>query len=239
MPGKEQAMATDANADLDARLDSVAALGEPVRRALYLFVTAQADPVTREQAAAGVGVAVHVAKFHLDKLEAEGLLEVDFARPEGRSGPGAGRPAKTYRRAGHDIDVSLPPRRYELAGQVMAAAIDRTRRTGGSLERALRDAAAAAGREIGAQTAENGSPDESVLAALAASGFEPRVECGQIVLLNCPFQRLARQHTELVCGMNLNLLRALLDELSADALSAELNPQAGRCCVTLRQADRG
>ena len=228
-------MAADVNAELDAQLDSVAALAEPVRRALYLFVTAQADPVTREQAAAGVGVAVHVAKFHLDKLEAEGLLEVGFARPEGRSGPGAGRPAKVYRRAEHDIDVSLPPRRYELAGQVMAAAIDRSQRTGASLERALRDAAAAAGREIGAQTADDGLPDESVLTALAASGFEPRIEGGQIVLLNCPFQRLAQQHTELVCGMNLNLLRALLDELSADGLTAELNPQAGRCCVTLRR----
>ena len=39
--------------NLDARLDRVAALGEPVRRALYRFVVAQPEPVTRERAAAG------------------------------------------------------------------------------------------------------------------------------------------------------------------------------------------
>jgi hypothetical protein len=35
----------------DAQMAGVAALGEPVRRALYRYVVAQPDPVSRDQAA--------------------------------------------------------------------------------------------------------------------------------------------------------------------------------------------
>jgi len=79
---------------VDTALRSVASLGEPVRLTLYRYVVAQAEPVSREQAAAGVGVAHHVAKFHLDRLEDDRLLEVNYRRPAGRTGPGAGRPTK-------------------------------------------------------------------------------------------------------------------------------------------------
>src|SRR5439155_9153327 len=106
--------------DFDTQVAGVAALGDPVRRALYRYVVAQPGPVSRDQAAVGVGVPHHVAKFHLDKLEADGLLEVEFSRPPGRGGPGAGRPAKLYRRASREVAVSLPERRYDLAGRVMA-----------------------------------------------------------------------------------------------------------------------
>ncbi len=85
--------------DFDAQVAGIAALGEPVRRALYRYVIAQPGPVSRDQAAAGTGVPRHVAKFHLDKLAADGLLEVEFRRPPGRRGPGAGRPTKWYRRS--------------------------------------------------------------------------------------------------------------------------------------------
>ncbi len=109
--------------DFDSRVASIATLGEPVRRDLYRYVVAQPEPVSREQAAAALGVARHVAKFNLDKLEEEGLLEVEYARPAGRRGPGAGRPAKLYRRSRHEVEVSLPERRYDLAARVMAEAI--------------------------------------------------------------------------------------------------------------------
>src|SRR6185437_8217202 len=110
-------------ASVDTQVASVASLGEPVRRILYRYATSQTEPVSREQAAAGVGVAHHIAKFHLDKLEEDGLLEVEYRRPAGRSGPGAGRPTKFYRRATREIAVSLPERRYDLAGRLMAEAI--------------------------------------------------------------------------------------------------------------------
>jgi predicted ArsR family transcriptional regulator len=195
-------------------VESLGALAEPVRRALYRWVVAQPEPVSRDQAAAGAGVPRHTAKFHLDKLVADGLLETEFRRLTGRRGPGAGRPAKLYRRSPRQVTVTLPPRHYELAAQIMAAALDR----GGAPE-ALAEAAADVGRRLAAG-------GES----LEGLGFEPRDREGVVELMNCPFHTLAQNHTELVCGMNLHLVGALLDGTGRRAV---LDPAPGRCCVSV------
>src|SRR6266516_1829235 len=126
--------------DFDAQVRGVAALAEPMRRALYRYVVDQPRPVSRDQAADGVGVSRHVAKFHLDKLQDEGLLEVEYRRPPGRGGPGAGRPAKLYRRSSRELAVSLPERRYELAGRVLVEAIEDAEHDGVAIAEALRTA---------------------------------------------------------------------------------------------------
>ncbi len=108
----------------------IAALNEPVRRDLYLFVIAQDGPVGRDEASDGVGVARHTAKFHLDKLVEDGLLNTEFKRLTGRRGPGAGRPTKLYKRSAAQFDVTLPERHYDLAGQLMAQAIEESTHTG-------------------------------------------------------------------------------------------------------------
>ena len=159
--------------------DVFGALADPVRRELYRWVVAQAEPVSRDQAASGAGVPRHTAKFHLDRLVADGLLETEFRRLTGRRGPGAGRPAKLYRRSARQVSVTLPPRQYELAAQIMAAALDR----GGDPE-ALATAAAEVGRQAGT--------------SLEALGYEPHERDGVVELLNCPFHALAAEHTALV-----------------------------------------
>ena len=110
--------------DLADRVTGLAALADPIRRELYLFVAAQPEPVSRDRAADGVAVPRHTAKFHLDKLVEQGLLDTEFQRLSGRRGPGAGRPTKLYRRSGRELSVTLPARRYDLAGQLLARAID-------------------------------------------------------------------------------------------------------------------
>src|SRR5215208_5795625 len=100
-----------------AAIDELAVLGEPVRRALYDFVSGQREPVGRDAAAAAVEIGRPLAAFHLDRLVAAGLLEVTFRRLSGRTGPGAGRPAKLYQRSKRDLELSLPARRYELAAR--------------------------------------------------------------------------------------------------------------------------
>jgi predicted ArsR family transcriptional regulator len=225
--------------DFAGRVAGVAVLAEPVRRDLYLFVVDQPDAVSRDQAAAGVDVPRHTAKFHLDKLVEEGLLATEFRRLSGRRGPGAGRPAKLYRRAEGEVAVSLPERHYDLAGGLMAEAIETSLQHGTPVLAALDAAAAAFGAALGDRAraaAEAGTggdaPRDAVCEVLAESGYEPQCHDGTIVLRNCPFHALAKQHTELVCGMNLSLVRAVTDH-AGGKLTPRLDPADGRCCVVV------
>jgi predicted ArsR family transcriptional regulator len=230
-----------------AEVAGVGALVEPARRALYQYVVAQPDAVSRERAAAAVDVPLHSAKFHLDRLVSEGLLDVEFRRLTGRTGPGAGRPSKLYRRSGRQVSVSLPERRYDLAGEVLAAAIDTAEREGVSVMAAVgavaRDEGARLARAADAdepspsEPAAGSGPRESELVrtaeVLARNGYEPRVVDDGLLLANCPFDRLAAGHTDLVCGMNLALVDGVLDELGISSLTPRLDPEPGMCCVKL------
>ncbi|QFZ19893.1 helix-turn-helix transcriptional regulator [Saccharothrix syringae] len=217
-------------------VSAVAALDEPTRRRLYDFVVRQPAPVGRDEAAEAVGVPRTTAAFHLDRLVAEGLLEAVHERRTGRSGPGAGRPAKLYRRSAAQIAVSLPDRRYELAGLLLADALAEADSTGEPPRAVLHRRARDLGREIGRAARDgHGARDDrpAAMRALEDHGFEPRASGTAIVLGNCPFHSLARQHTELVCGMNLCLLDGLLDGLAATGLTARLAPAPDLCCVRL------
>jgi predicted ArsR family transcriptional regulator len=221
----------------------IGALADPTRRRLYLYVCSQPAPVGRDEAAAAVGIARHQAKFHLDRLEAEGLLESGYARLGERSGPGAGRTSKLYRRTGRDIAVSLPDREYELAGRLMADAIAASAASGAPVLEVLYRLAAEHGRSLGdAAVAVAGLPEsaESALRlavqVLAEHGYEPRSEGDRIVLANCPFHALARAQTELVCHLNHALIDAVADTLHPHGPHARLAPAEGRCCVVLTPA---
>ena len=220
-----------------ARLTAVAALAEPTRRRLYDHVVRSPQPLSRDDVAGATGVPRPTTAFHLDRLVADGLLDVHYERRSGRTGPGAGRPAKLYRRTARDISVSLPERRYDLAGRVMAEAITIAGRDRVPVDDALRTAADATGRRLG-QGAEAGAGDpiDAVSEVLARSGYEPRTVAGEVVLANCPFHRLAVDYTELMCGMNRDLIGGLLDVVCPGTLSARLNPGPDRCCVTVGEA---
>jgi predicted ArsR family transcriptional regulator len=217
--------------DFTHDVTGISALADDFRRELYLFVVSQPAPVGRDQAAKALGVPPHQAKFHLDRLEEAGLLESEYVRLTGRSGPGAGRPAKIYRRVAQEVSVSLPGREYELAGEVMATAIDDSADHGTPIAEALAHAARERGRHIGT-SAGNGTPLELAAQSLSDLGYEPRVEGDRVVMGNCPFRALAKDHPRLVCGMNLALLSGLSDQLGG--LTTTLDPGAGRCCVTLK-----
>ena len=225
----------------DSQVEGVAALADPLRRSLYRYVVSQPGPVGRDDAANAIGVPRHVAAFHLDRLEQDGLLQAEFRRPEGRTGPGAGRPSKLYRRSAREFAVTLPERRYAFAGRLMAEAIARAERDGISVADALHEAATRMGHSMGEESrlraGNDAAPDQieaSALQVLAENGYEPRSDATGITLSNCPFHSLAQDYTDLVCGMNFDLIKGLLDGLSAERLEAHLEPAAGRCCVTLR-----
>ena len=222
----------------EERLAALAVLAEPLRRRFYLHVASSTEPVSREAAAESLGVSRSVAAFHLDKLAEAGVLDVEYRRPPGKRGPGAGRPTKFYRRPERELDFSVPERRYDLAAAILAQAVSDARERAIPVDQALRVAARDFGRVIGASLddATDGVSEnelERVLAILTAHGYEPDRHGDVVTLQNCPFHVLADQHRELVCGMNLNMLEGVLEGAAAPDLTARLDPTPGRCCVTM------
>jgi predicted ArsR family transcriptional regulator len=235
----------DDEQDLDQRVRSIAALDQPLRRALYGLLAQRDGWVTRDKASEALGLARPVAAFHLDKLADAGVVEVSFERPDGRTGPGAGRPAKLYRLRSEELAASVPDRRYDLAGSLLATAIAEAERTGASVGACLSTTARAAGRAIGTEaTAATGSPAtadgrrRAVLGVLGRHGYEPLLgPDGEIALTNCPFHRLAEEHRSLVCGMNVDFLTGLLEGMEPNGhLDARLAPEPGFCCVRVTAA---
>ncbi len=185
----------------------------------------------RDRAAVAVGIGRPLAAFHLDRLVKGGLLEVEYHRRTGRSGPGAGRPAKFYQRAvGRQLDVSLPPRRYGLAAEILAEGLDQAHEP--RAVRAVHDAARNVGKRLATQIQGAQRGRAALLEALAANGYEPMEgAAGSIRLRNCPFHALVTEHRELTCGLNLALLDALVTTIGGTELVARAQPRAGQCCV--------
>lgn len=223
----------------DSSIDAAQTLADPVRRRLYEYVAAAHGEVSRGQAAEALGIQRTLAAHHLDRLADAGLLEVARRKVSGREGPGSGRPAKLYRRADRELSLHLPPRDYELAAHVLAEAVERH-----GAEEALHAAAREEGRRIGAE-----HRGEALAELLRARGYEP-VEgadraCGDgsadaaagegddVRLLNCPFHTLAHAFPPLACGLNLELLRGLLEGRGEDGGRARMDARPGRCCVVI------
>jgi predicted ArsR family transcriptional regulator len=220
---------------------AISALDEPARRALYEWVVREARLVSRDDAAAAIGISRALAAFHLDRLVKDGLLTAEYRRLTGRTGPGAGRPAKLYRRAEGEIAVSLPERRYDVAAELLATALEDASRS--RPPAALRQVARAAGRTVGeAARAAAGSRASrarrrtALLAALRDRGYEPREgPDGGIRFANCPFDALVEDHRDLVCGMNLALSEGIVHGLGDPTLRPRLDPRPGTCCIALEE----
>ena len=204
-------------------LASLSSLDDPLRRRLYEVVTSQSGPVSRDEAASAAGIGRALAVYHLDKLVESGLLTASHQRPPGRSGPGAGRPAKMYARSDREFAVTVPPREYELAARLLVQAVE------ADPSDRSRVVLAEAARRLGTEASE-----QDVKGVLTQQGYEP---CGGadgiIRLRNCPFHQLTERHREVVCGMNLALVEGLVDGLGAGGLRPVLDPQPGHCCVAI------
>jgi predicted ArsR family transcriptional regulator len=235
---------TDSAADLPGDpIATAAVLGEPVRRALYEHVAGAEEPVDRDQAALATGIGRPLAAFHLDRLVTAGLLEVEYRRRSGRTGPGAGRPAKFYRRKrGLNVELTLPTRRYRMAAEIFAEGLDR------QPDGEARDQVRAAARERGAvlvaaakvsrPSSDGRAPRQlkrarrdELVAVLRNEGFEPTEDGREIRLRNCPFDVLAAEHRGLTCSMNLALLEGLAASVDDAGLEAVAHPVEGACCV--------
>lgn len=227
---------------LEDQIERVAALREPVRQALYLYVAGQGQPVGRDDAALALGIARGLAAFHLDKLAAEGLLAVEYRRLSERRGPGAGRPNKLYRRADRQIDLTLPQREYELAARLLAGVLAQASapETVAALHNAAFDYGVGLGMRAAQSAGANAKLDALLDAArqvLATHGFEPFSDAeGVVRLRNCPFDALTQGCRELVCGMNLAIIGGVLRGAGLEDIEARLDPRPGLCCVACAPA---
>jgi predicted ArsR family transcriptional regulator len=211
-------------------------LAEPTRRQIFDVVRRRREPMTRDQVALACGVNRRLTTFHLDRLAEAGLLVTDYARPPGRTGPGAGRPAKRYAAAPVELDLTVPPRHYEFAARLLAQAITAapTDAVTGSLEVAY-----AEGRKVGelrrppGRTAARRSRT-AVIDALSDLGSEPAPETTErLRLRNCPFRAVADIAPDLVCRMNCELVGGLLEGLGLDRGRVSLDPAPPNCCLTV------
>lgn len=219
-------------------IERVALLREPVRRRLYFVVRGSREPISREEAASLAGVSRSLAAFHLDRLAEAGLLEVEYRRLSGRRGRGAGRPAKLYRPGRERVELSFPPTRYALAGNLMIRALREAGADRPPLESAKASAEAygrEAARELGTDIRRR-APLSRMGEALERLGFEPEDDGERVVLRNCPFHELAQRDRELMCGMNVAFLTGLADGLTKSGATVRPSFEKGLCCAVIEKA---
>ncbi|MEA5453129.1 transcriptional regulator [Sinomonas sp. JGH33] len=212
------------------RVRVISSLGDRNRRAIFDYVRAAARPVGRDEIAEALAMTRGAAAAQLDRLAEDGVLEVTFAKP-GAGGPGTGRPSKYYALALREVVASVPERSYELAGELMAEAAERSMSESAPIAECLD----AVGREAGESL---GREHGSIEAVLAAAGYAPVAAAreGTIELANCPFHRLAQGHRAVMCGLSAALLEGAL-EGCGDALRClepiEPGDGAGECCARI------
>jgi predicted ArsR family transcriptional regulator len=221
----------------DPAIRAIAALDDELRRRMYAYIRAARRPVTRDEAAAAVGISRKLAAFHLDKLVDAGALRARYQSAEGIRR--VGRAPKVYEPSGTDIRVSIPPRSHDILAGILLDAVAGEQAGEDAVRRVARDR----GEQIGAEERQRARPgrlgaERALTLAgelLADRGFEPARESPTCLRLrNCPFHPLNAKAPDLVCGLNHAFLAGIMDGLGATTVEAVLDPRAGECCVELR-----
>ncbi len=220
---------------------AVGALEDDLRRAMFEFIRARREPVSRDEVATELGISRTLAAFHLDKLAERGLLGFEFARSPDQASRGVGRPAKRYRPTDAEIEVSIPARRYQLAADILARAMKAE-----SPKRSARRVAVGLARERGREMGDvvrrelglrPPGPERSLSVTgevLRRNGYEPySPDRGRLELSNCPFDGIVGESPDLMCGLNEALVEGVVEGIGGRGVRAVLDPAPGRCCVRL------
>ena len=197
---------------------TISALQDPTRRRILLdFYVHEAEWTTAEVAEA-VGVHRTVAHAHLERLVALGYLV------SGQRRGTSGKPAKLYRLAGRQIELTYPVRRFARLAAELAQALREV--SGGT------DAARQAGRAYGASlvTKPSDSP-ESALHQLAPLAAEYVLVDGEIVAGNCIFREACEQAQDIVCEFHAGILEGALQKAGLDLGTAALRDYAEKGCA--------
>jgi predicted ArsR family transcriptional regulator len=224
---------------LERSLEVVAMLRDPTRRRLYRYIERQPSAVSRDEAAKSIGVSRALAAFHLEKLVKVGLLKPEYRRLSGRSGRGAGRTSKLYKRSARQFEFSLPERHYDLLARLLAETITSDQPTSPD-----KGPAHHYGRALGKRARQRlrGQPRparllECVEDVAQTLGFDPYRDSNDAVRLrNCPFDPLSRLYTPLVSGVAQAMLTGVVESLGADQLTVSREMDPDRCCGVVTPA---
>jgi predicted ArsR family transcriptional regulator len=228
-----------ARQSFERSLEVVATLRDPTRWRLYRYIERQPAAVSRDEAAKSVGVSRALAAFHLEKLVAVGLLKPEYRRLSGRSGRGAGRTSKLYRRSARQVELSLPERHYDVLARLLAETMTSDQPT--SLDRGpAHDYGHALGTRARQRLRGEGRPArllKCVEDVAETLGFDPYRDSNDAVRLrNCPFDPLSRLYTPLVCGVAQAMLTGVVDGLGAEQLTVSREMDPDRCCGVVSSA---
>lgn len=213
--------------DADQSLRAVATLGDPVRRRLFELVRDSAHALSRDDCAVELGLPKSTIRAHLDRLVEEKLLLVQFRKMGERTGPGSGRPTKLYTAAHQEVGASVPPRHYDLAARLLAAAVQRAIDGAVDIQQALAEVARDEGRRMGEQAG-------TIQGLLASAGYEPEPDGeGGTIMANCPFHRLSLEHTGVVCSLNGALLGGALEGCGDSRHDLAPDHAISHCCARL------
>lgn len=217
----------DSTLDESQRLRAVASLGDPVRRQLFELVRDAVNALSRDDCAEALGLPKSTIRAHLERLVAERLLLVEFRKIGERTGPGSGRPTKLYTVARSEVSASVPPRHYDLAASLLAAAVQHAIDTGDGIERSLAHVAQREGRRMGSEAGD-------IHQLLANTGYSPEPDGeGGTIMANCPFHRLSQEHTGVICGLNGSLLTGALEGCAENGLALAPDAEISHCCARL------
>ncbi|WP_240629633.1 helix-turn-helix transcriptional regulator [Specibacter cremeus] len=216
-----------AQLDESERLAAVAALGDPVRRDLFEVVRRAGTALSCDDCAEELGLPRSTVRVQLDRLVAAGLLSTKFRKTGPRQGPGSGRPAKLYTAALAEVAASVPDRHYDLAADLLAAAVQHSADASVDIREAVAAVAYDAGTGLGARAG-------SIEAMLDATGYDPHPDgAGGTILANCPFHALARRHTDVVCSLNGSLLAGALAGCGDTGHRVVEDSEPTHCCARI------
>ena len=211
----------------------LAAIANPALLEALAFARSRPEPVTAADLAAATAVHRNVAAARLDALAAAGVLSTSYARRSGRSGPGAGRPAKLYSVMPELDAIAYPQRRFErLVGRLLDELPVRDR------HRRLRVVGEDFGRELAAATGlrrmrSRRAGLERLCLAAGAAGFQTTLleQSGSTAVLTtptCPLRPLVACQPE-AAEIDRGMWAALAEASVAGTSAPEIACQTEAC----------
>ncbi|WP_324653831.1 helix-turn-helix transcriptional regulator [Georgenia sp. H159] len=179
-----------------------------------------------QQVAEHTGLHPNTVRFHLERLESDGLV----SRHVRRSGE-PGRPPLAYV-ANPVPDAEQGRRDFGQLAEVLAQLVTRANQDPATMAEEAGRSWGLSRTEVSAAVTNGAAAIAELTASLDELGFAPEVcaddDDGHPIILqrHCPFLEVAQTHQDVVCSVHLGLMRGTLEKLNAPVSAERLIPFA-------------